>query len=161
MRAADRNRRGFAICAAVLWLFGVEVLPNLHLAQHDAHRHTHASDGSIVALDDDAPVVARVERETASLARHAPARAPLAHRVVAAGRHHHEPKHESHRGQLAIDHVPHAASGIAHAIALHQPPPPITTPLAVPVAETWRYAEPTDAILATAAVRPSARGPPV
>ncbi len=43
------RRRAFAATAALLWLLGVEVLPNLHLATHH-HDHTHAVDGSIVRV---------------------------------------------------------------------------------------------------------------
>jgi hypothetical protein len=44
---AQRRRRWFAATACVLWLLGVEVLPDLHLAFH-ADDHTHGPDGTIV-----------------------------------------------------------------------------------------------------------------
>lgn len=78
---------------------------------------------------------------------------------------HHE-LDDDHDGpsQLAFDHVPHghAAAGIAHhATALHQPPPPILTPVTAPIAETWTHAAPTARVSIAHASRPTARGPPV
>jgi hypothetical protein len=35
----------------VLWLLGVELLPDLHLAFHDDRDHTHAADGTIVRVE--------------------------------------------------------------------------------------------------------------
>jgi hypothetical protein len=150
-----------AICAAVLWLLGVEVLPNLHLAVHQDD-HSHASDGAIVAhahheFDAD---YERARRERDAARRHD---------VTA---HHddgdsHDERDDDKRNrgpsQLAFDDAldGHAAAGIAHhATALHQPAPPITNPLAVPHAETWRYAEPNDRIASARATRSTARGPP-
>jgi hypothetical protein len=77
--------------------------------------------------------------------------------------HRHDDQERKKRSdRLAIDEVPHAAAGIAHhATALHQPPPPITSPVAVPHAETWRFEAPHDRIASAAVARPSARGPPV
>ncbi len=46
---AQRRRRWFAATACVLWLLGVEVLPDLHLAFH-ADDHTHGADGTIVRV---------------------------------------------------------------------------------------------------------------
>ncbi len=44
---AQRRRRWFAATACLLWLLGVEVLPDLHLAFH-ADDHTHGAEGTIV-----------------------------------------------------------------------------------------------------------------
>jgi len=138
------HRRAFAICAALLWLLGVEALPNLHLALHE-NDHSHATDGTIVGS-------AQFEREYAE----ARAKRGLPPRVLEHGHEHRK------RDQLAFDHAPHAANGIAHhATALHQPAPPLTTPVAAPHAEAWRFAEPSDRIDLASAIRPSARAPPV
>jgi len=186
MRATKQRRRAFAICAAVLWLLGVEVLPNLHLAHHD-HHHTHTADGSIVAThdddadsdsDSDSDADVDVDEHAAHHARHADHDGDIdpdidEHADHDVQVHEHGRRHDHHKrhhvgehapAQLAFDHVPHghAAAGIAHhAIALHQPLPPITTPVAAPHAETWRHAEPKDRATIASAARPTARGPPV
>ena len=148
MRGHNRRyRQAFAVTAALLWLLGVEVLPNLHLGTHDRHQHTHSADGSIVAHADDAD--AELERLH-----------QLAHRQAGTKCLHKKPQ----RDRLAY-HAPvsgHAAAGIAHhATALLDPPPPITTPASVPHAETGRFAAPTARTAIAHAARPSARGPPV
>lgn len=70
-----------------------------------------------------------------------------------------------HRGQLAIDDAAprgHAALGIAHhAIALHQPPPPLLAPVAAPSAVAWTHAAPNERLSSAAPHRPTARGPPL
>lgn len=141
------GRRHLAILAALLWLLGIEVLPNLHLGTHDGH-HTHAVDGTIVVhADDDAD--AELER----LHR-------LAHRQAGTKCLHGKPR----RDALAF-HAPtggHAANGIAHhATALLDPPPPITTPARTPHAETWQSLAPNARDSIAHAARPSARGPPI
>ena len=137
MRGSRQHRRAIAICGVVLWLLGVEVLPNLHLAAH-ADDHTHAADGTIVAHHhhhhgDDAD-------------------------------HEHFAPSERDEAQLAIEGAPsgHEAAGIAHrATALHQPPPPTTTPIATPHAQPWEHARPHARTTAIERARPTARGPPV
>ena len=142
------NRRAIAICAALLWLLGIEVLPNVHLGTHDRH-HTHAVDGSIVSHDDNDDELERLHE--------------LAHRQ-AGTKCLHTPRGARGDDRLAY-HAPangHAAAGIAHhATALLDPPPPITTPAWSPHAETWRFAEPNARLSIAHAARPSARGPPV
>ena len=137
-----RGRRNSAIALAtiVAWLLGVEVLPNLHLAFH-ADDHTHGHGGTILAYHQ-----------------------RLAHALAHAnGEHHDEPRDARESKELAFDHAPHGhiAGGISHrAIALLDPPPPITTPIALPHADTWQHAAPNERIASTHAARPSARGPP-
>lgn len=139
MRRAHHDHRAFAICAALLWLLGVEVLPNLHLAFH-ADDHTHDRDGTIVTLGH--------------------------HQDGDEADHHHYPPlgdSPSKKRELAFDDAPsgHAAAGIAHrAAALHQPPPPLTAPLALPHVEGWRHAQPNARIASALRARPAARGPP-
>jgi len=138
-----RQRRTFAVTACLLWLLGVEVLPNLHLASHDDH-HTHAADGTIVHV---------------SFGEHSHAHADGT--VHADHDHDRTQRHETN-DQLAIDAPSgHAAAGIAHhAIALHDPPPPVLAPIAIDRL-TWQIEHaPTDHLVATTALRPSARGPP-
>ena len=114
----------------MLWLLGVEVLPNLHLATHEAD-HTHEADGTIV-------------------------------RGSFGGTHSHGGVvHADRDEQLAIDVPAHGAAGIAHrAVALHQPSPPVTEPLAVTVVPRWIEHTPNERLLAADAARPAARGPP-
>src|SRR6185312_2389224 len=43
-----RTARVIALCAAVLWLVGVELVPNLHLALHDSlAAHAHEGDTTV------------------------------------------------------------------------------------------------------------------
>lgn len=147
------QRRSFAICAALLWLLGVEVLPNLHLAFHEGD-HTHAVDGSIVATRD-------AELERLYLRAHAERGTQPRQLFV---RHDHgKPKRRDHGGRT-IDEAPHghAAAGIAHhATALHQPPPPRLAPVTAPIASHVRsFAREARASIVSIA-RPVARGPPV
>jgi hypothetical protein len=187
---------------ALLWLLGVEVLPNLHLAAH-RHDHSHAADGSIIALgrghdheharghdhehehgpgqdhdhhheDDDELAALGVAHEHVDLEYVDPW---LDHgdQVVEpdAGEDalEHEPsddtiaRHLTHRGQLVLDDelpLGHAALGIAHrALALHDTPPPVLAPVAMPHVATWTYAAPNERLTSAERARPSARGPPV
>jgi len=124
-----------------MWLLGVEVLPNLHLAAHH-HDHTHAAGGAIVwSLDHDDDHGDAAHHHAADAADADPA-----------------------SDQLAIDHRPadrHQAGGLAHhAAALHQPPPPLLAPVAIERV-AWRI----DAAIegrpySTGTTRPAARGPP-
>lgn len=100
------HRRAFAATAALLWLLGVEVLPNLHLATHQ-HDHTHAVDGSIVQLGH----------------AHEASEPPHAHHDVA----HHHPHddggdhgaaHEHHDDELAALQVAHEHVVIVDDVAL-------------------------------------------
>ena len=127
----------------MLWLLGVEVLPDLHLAGHEAD-HTHEPDGTIV-------------RTTFGTHAHADG-------VVHADHIDHEIERDHHRrhgDQLAIDHPAHGAAGIAHrALALHQPATPLLAPLPIARAMLWLEREPNERLTAADAARPAARGPP-
>jgi hypothetical protein len=126
-----------------LWLLGTEVVPNLHLATH-VDDHTHEANGTLVSHGNDD------ELERLHQLAHERSGRPCSH------------KKQREQNRLAFDRVPHAANGIAHhATALLDPPPPITTPVAVLHAETWRHAEPTERITSAPAARHSARGPPI
>ncbi|MEJ7601079.1 MAG: hypothetical protein WKG01_24460 [Kofleriaceae bacterium] len=143
---SGRRRATFALTACVLWLLGVEVLPNLHLSSHDAD-HTHEPDGTIIRVS------------FSSTHTHADGTVHGDHDDRERAR---KPRRET-RDQLALD-VPssHAASGIAHhALGIHQPPPPVVDPMAVDRL-VWRDPRtPADHALDRTATRPQARGPPV
>ena len=142
----QRRRRWFAATACVLWLLGVEVLPNLHLAFH-ADDHTHDEDGIIVR---------DAHAHTAAHAEH---------------RHHdhgtvtreHRPHDRRADGASVVDLAPsgHTAAGIAHrAIALHRPPPPLLEALPVLRAAWQLEHQPEQALHDALRSRPNARGPP-
>src|SRR5688572_30414948 len=140
------RRRWFAATACVLWLLGVEVLPNLHLAFH-ADDHSHGADGAIVhdAAHDHAD--------------------DHGHDHGAAAGGHGDPGARRDRDDApsALDHAPsaHTVAGIAHhAIALHRPPPPLLEPLPV-LRAAWRVEhDPARSLHDALRARPNARGPP-
>ena len=147
-RASRHRRRAtFAVAACVLWLLGVEVLPNVHLATHEAD-HTHQADGTIVRVS------------FGGTHSHGGGVIHADHDDHDAG----EPDRDrdrEQRDQLAIDVPAHGAAGIAHrATALHQPPPPVVAPLPVTRAMLWIEREPNARVDAAHAARPLARGPP-
>ena len=143
MRGRSHRRRGFAIIAALLLLLGFEVLPNLHLAFHDAD-HTHAHDGSIVLAR-----AAHGHHHDHGDADH--------HHDVDAGR------DRSKKPVLAFDHAPHGhtAAGLAHRLtAWQQPPAPVIAPVATPDPQRWTHAAPR-ALCTLRSIRTcDARGPP-
>src|SRR5262245_15748294 len=114
-RHHHRQRRAFAVAACVLWLLGVEVLPNLHLAVHHDD-HTHAAYGTLGFTDDD---------DHEHDADHAD----------------HDVDHGDADHDIELDHPEperHAAGGISHhAVALHHPPPLPLAPVEVARA-SWR-----------------------
>ena len=135
-----------AVCTALSWLLAVLVLPSLHEATHDRH-HTHAHDGTIVVHADQDDELERLHQLA-----HAQSGRPCTH----------EPKPQ--RDVLAFQKSPsaHDAAGIAHhAVALLDPPSPITTPLATPIAEPYQHAVPTDVIGHAPIADAIARGPPL
>jgi hypothetical protein len=151
MRAQHRRRRAFATIACLLWLLGVEVLPNLHLASHDESTHEHTPAGMIVTVTFGAAAHAHdgsvhshdAADRAAELARHA--------------------EREQHRDQLAIDDPvsAHVASGLAHrALALHAPPPPLLAPLPVVRLVTNAIAVPVGRASVAFVATADARGPP-
>ena len=145
----QRRRRWFAATACVLWLLGVEVLPNVHLAFHHDD-HTHAADGTILH---DEHAHAHAHGHGHGHGHDHGAAAPAEHR----------PHRDRTDGASTIDHAAsiHDAAGVAHrAIALHRPPPPLLEPLPVPRA-AWRLeCEPDRAPHDALRARPNARGPP-
>jgi hypothetical protein len=149
------RRRGFAATAILLWLLGVEVLPNLHLAGHDDdHTHTPAGTIVVVTFDDAAPH----RHADGSVHAHAPETSDAGD----AGDADHDVPAPRRGDQLAIDTPAHAAAGIAHrALALLQAPPPATAPVEVPRVTWWIDAAPAAAPQSLFVARASARGPPV
>lgn len=145
-------RRALGALAVLLWLLGVEVLPGLHLAHHDADDHTHEPGGAIVRVSFDEGTH---RHDDGSVHSHAADDEP-AHRSA----------HRPSRGgpeQSSIDQAPshHAATGIAHhAAALHRPPPPLVAPLHAPLPTRWRTLAPVTSLSTIALARPTARGPP-
>jgi hypothetical protein len=154
---ARRQRRWLAATACLLWLLGVEVLPNLHLAFH-ADDHTHEADGTIVVV-------------TTHEAEHA-----AAHAAERDHDHLHglavdldvddgaaRARRDRTDGPATIELAPsaHAAAGaLHHALALHRPPPPLVEPLAVVRAEWQIEHRPAGRIHDVLRARPNARGPP-
>lgn len=158
-----RNRRILAALAALLWLLGVEVLPNVHLATH-RDDHTHAHDGAIVrapAHDEEHHDEHEHEHEHVDEHEHS----DHAHEAAVEVAHHDEDAHHDHtRGVLAVDVAPsgHEAAGLAHhALALHEPPPLLTTPVAEPRVWVWLHPAPIERLTSIGYARPTARGPPV
>lgn len=141
MRAQHR-RRVVATIACLLWLLGVEVLPNLHLASHDASTHEHTPAGTIVTVTfGSAPHAHDGSVHSHDAADHAAER----------------------RDELAIDDPvsTHVASGLAHrAIALHEPPPPLLAPLPVVQLVTNVVALPAGRVDIAFVATTDARGPP-
>ena len=121
------------LLACILWLFGIEALPAIHLAHHDDH-HTHDASGSIVELDH---------------GDH--------HHEIATSK----PVHED-LAQLAIDHpveTGHQAGGVAHhAVALLQ----AVSPTLPPVTQLEARLTPARIAFSIVSIgtQPSARGPP-
>ena len=148
-----RLRRIYAVTLGVLWLLGIEVLPNVHLATHDHGKpHQHTASGMVVTVSFDRDSV-HYDRDSA----------PHRHDDGSVHAHAPKPKAKSPIGVLAFGVVPdlHVAGGLAHhAVALHAAPAPMVDAIAVD-----RVA--TDIILTTTgrealafAGTASARGPP-
>ncbi len=150
--ARARLRRTYAALAGVLWLLGIEVLPNLHLALHE-RPHTHAPDGTVVIVTFDRDVEPH---------RHADG-TMHSHEATSAGIDR-SPRHRSRSGVLAIDRAPdtHVAAGLAHhATALHAAPPPIIDAIAIDrIATEARFGETGRDVVAVVTTR-DARGPPL
>ena len=138
-----------AIAAIVLWIVGIEFLPNVHLALHD-HDHTHNDDGTIVTVrfggshrhDDGTEHEHGAERVYRSKAKLAAKQAP---------------------DRQTFDDPPshHAAAGIAHRLlAFHEAEPPPVAPPHVPHATESRASEPSPIYIASFVTGTSARGPP-
>ncbi|MBA3455138.1 MAG: hypothetical protein H0T42_18760 [Deltaproteobacteria bacterium] len=150
-KRAEHRRRVIATIACVLWLLGVEVLPNLHLSSHDASTHDHTPSGMIVTVTFGAAAHAHdgsvhshdAADRAAELAQHAAREQP--------------------RDELAIDDPvsTHVASGLAHhAVALHAPSPPLLAPLPVVRLVTNTIALPVGRLQVAFVATADARGPP-
>lgn len=146
MRGLTRRRRALAALALLLWLLGVEVLPNVHLASHgDGTAHDHTPAGMIVTVSFDT--------------------APHAHDdgVVHT---HAEPTAEDARAyppmtSLDVPRHGHTAAGLAHRLlALHEAPPPVLAPIAVDRVATDIVHETRGRATLDVALTSSARGPP-
>jgi len=133
-----RTARTLALVAAVLWLAGVELVPNLHLALHASlAAHTHDGDTTVFAPHHHADgsehrVVMRA-----------------GHRVHARGTH-----------DLALE-LEHGAHSLAHHAAALQPAPaPLLVPLPIDrrplLAAAIAIIEPSSRVVP----RAMARGPP-
>lgn len=119
-RQIRTRRRTYAVLAALLWLLGVEVLPNLHLATHgDATPHDHTAAGIVVTVSFEAAPHQHADGRVHAHAEPDPAKA-------------HATRGRRHAGRLAVD-LPadaHTATGLAHhALALHDAPPPELDPV--------------------------------
>lgn len=145
-------RRSAAVFACLLWLLGVEVLPNLHLAHHDDTPHTHAANGMVITVS--------FERAGAEgMHRHADGSIHEDHAAPASA--------SAKRGRAPIDTsitAPldnHAASGLAHrALALLDPPPPDVSVDRVDRVATDLVIEPAGRPSVVASTTADARGPP-
>lgn len=133
-----RTARMLALVAAVLWLAGVELVPNLHLALHDSlAAHVHDGDTTVFAPH-----------------HHADG---SAHRVVMRAGHR---VHARSARDLALE-LEHGAHSLAHHAAALQPAPaPLLVPL--PIDRRPRLAPEIAIIEPSSRVVPRAmaRGPP-
>lgn len=150
VRAQHRRRAVAALCT-LLWILGIEVLPGIHLATHDAATHEHTPTGMIVT----------VTFGTATHAHdgtvHAHDAADRAAEITKAA------ARKRHRDQLAIDDPisTHVASGLAHhAAALHAAPPPLLAPLPAVRLVTNAITVPVGRVSVAFVATADARGPP-
>lgn len=129
-RRTHHTARVLALVAAMLWLAGVELVPNLHLALHDSlAAHAHEGDTTVFT-----PHVHANGSE---------------HRVVMrAG--HRVRTHSRHDLALELEHGAHSLAH--HAAALQPAPAPILVPLPIDRRPVERAA--------IAIIEPSSRGVP-
>jgi hypothetical protein len=133
-----RRARRLALAACVLWLVGIELLPNLHVALHDhlaAHRHD--AGGMVVTV-----TYGEVAHVHADGTIHRPGRT--------------RPTHDkSALGQLAH------GDGIAHhSVAMAPVAPPITEPLPVDRHTSFLAIAIADHLSSIDPLAATARGPP-
>ncbi len=132
-RAPLRRRRALALAAAVLWLVGLELAPNLHLALHDhLGAHVHAGDSIAFAH------------------RHADG---TIHRTAAR-----KPRRATRDLALSLEHGAHSLAH--HAAGLQPTGPAIVVPLPVDRRPTLVIAARTTELVSLLAARATARGPP-
>ena len=151
MRAQHRRRAAAALCALV-WLLGIEVLPNLHLAFHDPSTHTHTPAGMIVTVTFGEPA-----HTHAAGSIHSHDAADRAIELASAA------DRARHNDKLAIDValVVHDATGLAHrATALHAPAAPLLAPLPAVRLVTNVIASPVGRACVAFVATSDARGPP-
>jgi hypothetical protein len=139
-----------ALAAIVLWIAGLEVFPNLHIALHDSLApHTHKSDGDTVfsvSFEDTAHVHpdGTIHRPTGS------------HR--AGPKHPVSPKSRTQDLALRLAHGAHAFAH--HTAAVTPSAPPLHMPLPVDRRPTYVAAVATTTWISEPVARASARGPP-
>jgi len=144
----ERRRAYLAFLACLMWIFGVEALPSLHVAMH-AHIGAHRHEGALVIPIETSDTDAQVDEHGAPLAEHQQ-QAPAPDRRAA---------HDAHaRLARALDHghgsAAHRDAALhAPALPLHAPLPIDRRPTSLPVAA---LATPISASTPQAA----ARGPP-
>lgn len=150
-----RHRAGrarVALIALAIWLVGVELGPDLHLALH-RHLAAHRHDGDAVVSDGGGRVRVHVGADH----RHGPDGEDIWDEPSAAG-----PPTMGRAAERGVhSQAPHGQHSLAHrGLALAPPPPPVVTPF---VAWTVRAATPPwrARIVSAPTVPPAAaRGPP-
>jgi hypothetical protein len=135
-----RTARRFALVALLVWLIGVEVGPDLHLALHDVLApHTHAGDVTVFAAH-----------------RHADG---SVHELAAVPRPKRARRAAEHELALRLAHGAHSLAH--HAAALPPAPPLILAPLPVDRLPLPVVPARIDALVSCAAPLATARGPPL
>ncbi|HVK75191.1 MAG TPA: hypothetical protein VM734_17800 [Kofleriaceae bacterium] len=157
-RRRPGRRRHLAVVACLLWLLGVELVPNLHVGLHaqlapHEHGSGHRHDGSGAA---DGPVIrvhtGATHAHDGVLHSHPPEATTAPVQLAGA------PHARAPRPPAPLDHGAHSLAH--HALALQAPPPAVTHP--VPVGREVVADAHADAQLTTAAPVPdaAARAPP-
>jgi hypothetical protein len=127
-----------ALCAAVFWLAGVELVPNLHLALHDSlAAHAHEGDTTVFTPH-----------------RHADG---SEHRVVMRAGHRVHTR-SAHDLALQLEHGAHSLAH--HAVAFQSAPAPILAPLPIDQRPTVAAEIAIIAPSSRDVPRATARGPP-
>jgi hypothetical protein len=132
LHEAHRRQRRLAAAAVLLWIVGFELLPGAHLVLHDdLAAHRHDADDAVGGGDG---------------AWHTDAGAP---------------RSAEHERAGETPGRPHGQHSLAHrGIAVHTPPPVLTTPLPVTRQVAWLVAETETSLRSLAALTAVARGPP-
>jgi hypothetical protein len=138
VRVRPRRLRRLAIAATLLWLVGIEVLPNLHVALHDhLAPHRHDAGGMVVTVS----------------------YGEVAH-VHADGTIHRPHRGTPTRDKDALGKLAHGDGIAHHAVAMAPVPPPITEPLPVDRTATFVATTVADHLFSIDPLAASARGPP-
>jgi hypothetical protein len=154
LHGAHRRQRRLATAAVLLWIVGFELLPGAHLVLHDdlaAHHH----DGDDAGGGDGGSAASglRVTIRTGE----------LPHRELDGAWHTDAgaPRSAEHERAGETPGRPHGQHSLAHrGIAVHTPPPVLTTPLPVTRQVAWLVAETETSLRSLAALTAVARGPP-